>query len=278
MTLVLDSLTASATLLIVVLGLTMVLGVLEVINLAHAGFMAVGVYTTFALLSYGVEFFLACLIAGAVTGAVGFLVELLVVRRLYQRPIDTILATWGIALVITQVITLVASAQSKSITVPFHKTATILGTKYAAYQLVLIAIAAVFVLALGLLVRLTEVGRTIRLVMSNEPLARSTGINTRRVRQMTFVLGTALAGLGGGLLGPIEAVSPQYATTLLIPAFLAVLVAGPSVSGLIIGCVTLAAIQTVFATYADATYSTVVFVLCAVAILRFAPRGLGVQR
>lgn len=278
MTLVLDSLTASATLLIVVIGLTMVLGVLEVINLAHAGFMAVGVYTTFALLDHGVEFFLACIIAGAVTGLVGFVVELLVVRRLYQRPIDTILATWGIALVITQVITLVASAQNKSITVPFHTTATVFGTKYAGYQLVLIAIALVFVIGLGLLVRLTEIGRTIRLVMSNEPMARGIGINTTRVRQMTFILGTALAGLGGGLLGPIEAVSPQYATTLLIPAFLAVLVAGASVSGLVIGCVLLATVQTVFATYADATYSTVVFVLCAVVILRFAPRGLGLQR
>lgn len=278
MTVILDSLTASAILLIVIMGLTLVLGVLEVINLAHAGFMAVGVYLTYALLRHGTEFFLACALAGAGTAVLGLAVEFLVVRRLYRRPIDTILATWGIALVIVQVITLVAGSQDKSITVPIGGTLTILGTRYAGYQLLLVAIAAGLVAAMGLLVRFTEVGRTVRLVMSNEVMARGLGIDTTRVRQVTFVVGAGLAGLGGGLIGPIESVSPQYATTLLIPAFLAVLVAGPSVSGMIIGSVVLATIETVFATYADPTYSTVVLVLSAVVILRFAPRGLGLSR
>jgi branched-subunit amino acid ABC-type transport system permease component len=278
MTVVLGSLTASATLLIVIIGLTLVLGVLEVINLAHAGLMAVGVYLTYALLGHGVEFFLACALAGAGTAVVGLVVEFLVVRRLYQRPIDTILATWGIALVIVQVITLVEGSQDESITVPISHKLNILGTPYASYSLLLVAIAVVLVVAMGLLVRFTEVGRTVRLVMSNEAMARGIGIDTTRVRQITFVLGAGLAGLGGGLLGPIEDVSPQYATALLIPAFLTVLVAGPSVSGLVIGTVVLATIQTVFATYADPTYSTVVLVLSAVVILRFAPRGLGLHR
>ena len=278
MTVVLDSLTASATLLIVIIGLTLVLGVLEVINLAHAGFMAVGVYLAYALLEHGVEFFLACALAGVGTAVLGLAVEFLVVRRLYRRPIDTILATWGIALVIVQVITLIAGSQDKSITVPVNRTLNILGTPYASYQLLIAAIAVVLVAAMGLLVRFTEVGRTVRLVMSNEAMARGIGINTTRVRQVTFVLGAALAGLGGGLLGPLEEVSPQYATALLIPAFLTVLVAGPSVSGMVIAAAVLGTIQAVFATYADPTYSTVVLVLSAVAILRFAPRGLGLRR
>jgi len=278
MTVVLGSLTASATLLIVIIGLTLVLGVLEVINLAHAGLMAVGVYLTYALLGHRVEFFLACALAGVGTAVVGLVVEFLVVRRLYQRPIDTILATWGIALVIVQVITLAEGSQDESIAVPISHTLNILGTRYASYQLLLVAIAVVLVVAMGLLVRFTEAGRTVRLVMSNEAMARGIGIDTTRVRQITFALGAGLAGLGGGLLGPIEDVSPQYATALLIPAFLTVLVAGPSVSGLVIGCGLLATIETLFATYADPTYSTVVLVLSAVVILRFAPRGLGLHR
>jgi urea transport system permease protein len=277
MTVVLDSLTASATLLIVIVGLTLVLGVLEVINLAHAGFMAVGVYLTYALLGHGVEFFLACVLAAAGTAVLGLVVELLVVRRLYRRPIDTILATWGIALVIVQVITLIAGSQDKSLSVPVNHTLDVFGTPYASYQLLLVAIAVVQVGAMGLLVRFTEVGRTVRLVMSNEAMARGIGIDTTRVRQVTFVLGAALAGLSGGLIGPLEEVSPQYATALLIPAFLTVLVAGPSVSGMIIASVVLATIQTVFATYADSAYSTVVLVLSAVVILRFAPHGLGLR-
>jgi branched-subunit amino acid ABC-type transport system permease component len=278
MTVVLNSVVATATLLLVIFGLTFVLGVLDVINLAHAGFMAVGVYLTYGLLHAGLPFVLACVVAAVGTAVLGAAVEALVIRRLYRRPVDTILATWGIALVIVEVITLLAGSQDRSIAVPVTGSVHMLGVRYPGYQLVLVAIAAAILLAIWLTVRLTEAGRTVRMVMSNEAMARGLGINTTRVRQVTFALGAALAGLAGGLLGPLEGVSPQYATTLLIPAFLAVLVAGATVSGLVIGCAVLATVETVYATFADPAFSVAVLVLTAVVILRFAPRGMGVAR
>lgn len=278
MTVALNSVVATATLLLVIFGLTLVLGVLDVINLAHAGFMAVGVYLTYGLLHAGLPFVLACVVAAAGTAVLGAAVEAVVIRRLYRRPVDTILATWGIALVIVEVITLLAGSQDRSIAVPLSGSVRLLGVRYPGYQLVLVVVAVVILLAIGLTVRVTEAGRTVRMVMSNEAMARGLGVNTTRVRQVTFTLGAALAGLAGGLLGPLEGVSPRYATTLLIPAFLAVLVAGTTVSGLVIGCGVLATVETVYATFADPAFSVAVLVLTAVVILRFAPRGMGVAR
>lgn len=278
MNIVLDCLVATATLMLVVYGLTLVLGVLDVINLAHAAFMAVGVYIAYALLQRGWSFWLALLIAAAGAAVLGAVVELLIIRRLYRRPVDTILATWGMALVIVQVITIVAGPGNKAMDVPLTGSISVLGTRYSTYRLLLIAIAAAIILGLALVIGLTEAGRTVRMVMSNQEMAQGVGINTVRVRQVTFTLGAALAGFSGALLGPLQGVSPQYATTLLIPAFLAVLVAGPTLSGLIIGCGVLATIETTFATYVDPSYSVAVLVLAAVVILRFAPRGVGISR
>jgi urea transport system permease protein len=278
MSTLLDSLVAIATLLLVVFGLTLVLGVLDVINLAHAAFMAVGVYVLYSCVEHGVPFWAGCVLAAVGSAVLGSIIEWAVIRRLYQRPVDTILASWGIALVIVQVITLVAGAQDRSLDVPLRGSTRIFGVRYANYPLVLIVLAAALLTGLALLVRLTEIGRTVRMIMSNEPMARGLGINTTRVRQVTFTVGAGFAGLAGGVLGPLEGVSPQYATTLLIPAFLAVLVAGPTISGLLIGCGVLATVQTLFATLVDPAYSVAVLVLAAVIILRFAPRGLGVAR
>lgn len=278
MTVLLDSVVAIATLLMVVYGLTLVLGLLDVINLAHAGFMAVGVYVAYGLLAHDVPFFVATLAATAAVALLGLVVELLVVRRLYQRSVDTILATWGISLVIVQVLTLVAGPQERAIDVPLTGSVSVFGTRYPGYQLVIVLIAALVVAGLAALVRFTEAGRTVRMVMSNEAMARGVGINTTRVRQITFTAGAGLAGLGGALLGPLNGVSPNFATSLMIPAFLAVLVAGPTISGVLIGCGALALIQTLFATAIDPAYSVAVMVLAAVVILRFAPRGVGISR
>jgi urea transport system permease protein len=278
MTTFLDCVVAVATLLLVVYGLTLVLGVLQVINLAHAGFMAIGVYIAYALPHDGWDFVLA--VAGATVGTaiVGYAVELIVVQRLYRRPVDTILATWGISLMIVQVITLIAGAQNRGLAVPLNNSWHLLGTSYSAYQLVLVLVAAAILIGLALLIRFSEVGRTIRMVMSNQQMAQGLGINTTRVRRATFTVGAAFAGLAGGLLGPLQGVSPQFATTLLIPAFLAVLVAGTTIPGLFVGCAVLAVIETLFATYVNPAYSVAVLVLTAVVVLRFAPRGIRFSR
>lgn len=274
MTLLLDVLYQVGLLVIVVLGLGIVLGVLDVINLAHTGFMAVGVYAAVTATRHGWPFWAALIAAVVVAAAVGFVVELLVVRRLYRRPLETILATWGVSLIVIQALTLGYGHGLQSFTTPLQGSTSIAGTRYESYRLLFVLLAAVLVVALAVLVRSTRVGLTVRMVQSNEDLARGLGIRVARIRQTTFITGCALAGLAGALVGPTQPVTPTFAIGLVAPAFLAVLMAGRRLSGLVLSCVLLGAVQILFAHYFNQVYSLCAVILAGVVVLRISPEGL----
>lgn len=278
MSLTLDVLFGVGSLALVVVGLFLIFGLLHVINLAHAGLMAVGVYAQVSFRGHGVPFWPGVLLSALVAGAVGALVELVVIRRLYARPLDTILATWGISLVVIQVITWIYGPGAKFLDLPTVSATSVFGTPYSSYRLLLIVIGAAIVAALGVLVRFTGIGLTIRAVMTNEPLARSHGINTIRARQITFIVGAAFAGAAGALLGPIQGIDPNFGATAVATAFLAVLLAGRTLPGLVLACVTIGATQTLFARYVNAVWASAFVIGLAVVLLRLRPEGLAFKR
>jgi branched-subunit amino acid ABC-type transport system permease component len=271
MHLALDLITAAGTLILIVLGLALILGLMDVVNLAHTGFMAVGVYLTVSVWQAGVNVWLAILVGTLGTAFLGAVVEWLVVRRLYGRPLDTILATWGISLMVVQAISWTYGRGPQTLNPPLVSQ---MWFGYSAYRLMLLFVAAIFVLGLYLIVRFTEWGLIVRMVMANEQLAQGVGINTTQVRQITFVLGAAFAGAAGALLGPLQSINPNYGVTVMVPAFLAVLLSGKTISGLVIGCSILAATQTLFALYANPIYAVVAVIVMAVLLLRVFPEGL----
>jgi branched-subunit amino acid ABC-type transport system permease component len=274
MTLALDVLTAIGILVIVVLGLAIVLGVLDVINLAHTGFMAVGAYTAVTASEHGWSFWAGLLAAMAVSAAAGLMVELLVIKRLYQRPLETILATWGLSLVIIQAITLQYGHNNQALPQPITSSTSVFGTVYPTYRLLLVLVAAVLVAALAVLLRFTRAGLTIRMVQSNDALARAVGIRVAFIRATTFVVGCALAGFAGAILGPIQAINPNYAVSLVAAAFLAVLLAGRRLTGMVAACVILAAVQILFGRWFNPVYSSTAMIVVAVVLLRIRPEGL----
>ena len=278
MSLFLDVLFGVGSLALVVIGLFLIFGLLHVINLAHAGLMAVGVYAQVSFRGHGIPFWPAVLLSALVAGAVGALIELVVIRRLYARPLDTILATWGVSLVVIQLITLEYGPGSKFLDLPTVSATTVFGTPYSSYRLLLVLIGAAIVVALGVLVRFSGIGLTVRAVMTNEPLARSHGINTVRVRQLTFITGAALAGLAGAVLAPIQGVDPNFGATAVATAFLAVLLAGRTLPGLVLACVTIGATQTLFARYVNAVWASAFVIGLAVVLLRLRPEGLAFRR
>ena len=278
MGLTLDLLVAIATLVLVVAGLFLIFGLLQVVNLAHTGLMLVGVYAEVSFRHHGIGFWWSLPLAALVAGVVGAVIELVVIRRLYARPLDTILATWGISLILIQVIVEIYGSGQQFLSLPTVSATSVLGTPYSTYRLLLIVFGAAILAAFALIVRFTTVGLTIRAVMANEPLARSHGINTVRVRQVTFIVGAALAGLAGAILGPIQGVDPNFGATLVASGFLAVLVAGRSLVGLVLSCALLACTQTLFARYANAIYANAVVIGVAVVLLRIRPQGLAFRR
>jgi branched-chain amino acid transport system permease protein len=154
----------------------------------------------------------------------------------------------------------------------------VFGVDYPAYRLFLVAIAVAMVVALGAIMRLTRLGLTVRMVMTNEMLARGVGIDTVRVRQLTFIAGAAIAGAAGALLGPTQGVSPQYGVAFLAPAFLAVLMSGRNLGGLVLAASLFGATQTLVTVYANPVYAGVVVILLAVVILRIWPAGFTWRR
>jgi branched-chain amino acid transport system permease protein len=278
MSFLIDLVVESSVLLLVVLGLGIILGLMDVINLAQSGFMAVGVYAALVATHHGVDFWLAVAIGAGACGTLGLVAERLVIRRLYARPLDTLLATWGISLVLVQGITILFGHGPQRFDAPFVAAVPVLGVEYPAYRLVLVGAAVALVLALLAIVRFTRWGLVVRMVMANEPLARGLGIDTVRVRQITFLAGSLLAGLAGALLGPIQGVNPYYATALVAPAFLAVLLAGRTLLGLVLAAAALAVTATVFSRYANPVYATAVTVAVAVVLLRLFPQGLTAWR
>ena len=215
MHLALDLITAAGTLILIVLGLALILGLMDVVNLAHTGFMAVGVYLTVSVWQASGNIW-AAMLAGTIGAALlGAVVEWLVVRRLYGRPLDTILATWGISLMVVQAISWVYGRGPQTL---HHPLVAQTWFGYSAWRLMVLMITAVFVGGLYLVVRFTEWGLIVRMVMANEHLAQGVGINTARVRQITFVLGASLAGAAGALLGPLQSINPNYGVTVMVPA------------------------------------------------------------
>jgi len=276
--LTLDVLFGVGSLMLIVAGLFLIFGMLHVINLAHAGLMAVGVYAQVSFRGHGIPFWPAVLLSALVAGGAGAVIEFVVIRRLYARPLDTILATWGISLVLIQLITLIYGPGNKFLDLPTVSAIEVLGTPYGTYRLLIMLSGAAIVAALGLIVRFTSIGLTVRAVMTNEALARSHGINTIRARQVTFIVGAALAGVAGALLGPIQGINPNFGATAVATAFLAVLLAGRTLPGLVLSCVLFGVTQTLFARYVNPVWAGAVVIGLAVVILRFRPEGLAFRR
>jgi len=276
--LTLDVLFGVGSLMLIVAGLFLIFGMLHVINLAHAGLMAVGVYAQVSFRGHGIPFWPAVLLSALVAGAAGAVIEFVVIRRLYARPLDTILATWGISLVLIQLITLIYGPGNKFLDLPTVSAIEVLGTPYGTYRLLIMLAGATIVAALGLIVRFTSIGLTVRAVMTNEALARSHGINTIRARQVTFIVGAALAGVAGALLGPIQGINPNFGATAVATAFLAVLLAGRTLPGLVLSCVLFGVTQTLFARYVNPVWAGAVVIGLAVVILRIRPEGLAFRR
>ncbi|WP_417601688.1 urea ABC transporter permease subunit UrtB [Pararhodobacter oceanensis] len=271
----LDAFSYVLTLLLVTLGLVIIYGMMNVINMAHGELFMLGAYTVATLLASGVPFWICLLAAPIVVGLAGLLVEELVIRHVYGRPIDTILATWGLSIAIKQMIIIVFGPAAVSIANPVPGSVSLMGVDYPAYRLVIMALAAALALATYLVIYRSTTGLQIRAVISNRAMAGSLGVNTRRMDRATFAVGSALAGVAGAIMSPMISVDPQMGVGFLIPAFLSVLVGGlNSLIGAVIGAGTIGGTTSILsANMAQADAQIIVFLL-AIMIIRFVPQGL----
>lgn len=273
MVLILDLLTTAAMLFVVTVGLMMIFGVMKIVNFAHGAFLTLGGYASYVVTKLQIAPLLAWPLAIVVGITVGALVEWLIVRPLYKRPLDAILATWGLGIVIGQLIVMAFGREVQFVSAPLAGTWSVLGVNYSAYRLVLVPVAIVLCLLLSALLNGTRFGVRTRAVIMNEDLASSLGIHSGRVRFITFSIGAGLGTLAGAMITPLSSVDPNMGLPWLVSAFMLVMVSGHSMASLLITCVIFGAAQVLISTYASPVLGGLAIAVLAAITLRIRPKG-----
>jgi len=272
----LNSLALGGLLFILSAGFSLIFGLMRIANLSHGAYFMLGAYVGLTLLQKGVNFWLAALAAGAAIAILGGLVERIVLRQLAGRTLSQVLATLGIAFIIADACLWIWSGDPIPLTGPasLRGAVPVLGTHFPLYRLGVIGIAAIIALALWLLVEKTRIGAMIRAGVDDLDMARAVGIPVKALFTAVFCLGSALAGLGGVIAGPILSVYPGLDADMLPLALVVVILGGVgSLGGAVMGSIVIGFIYTFGnALLPDLAY--VILFLPMVIVLVARPRGL----
>lgn len=266
----LNIMTSIAILFLVAAGLMIIFGLMGVVNLAHGEFIMLGAYAAYLTASWGLSPWLSLLIAPCFAAIIGLILEKVLIRYLYGKIMESILATWGIGIVIRQTIEMIFGKNYKPVPTPLESTVTVFGTSYPSYRLIIIGFAIVLIAVLYLLERKTNLGVTIRAVIQNPNLASTLGINIKKVYLISFVVGSALAGFAGAVLAPLVSVFSGMGVNFANDAFLTVLAGGAaSLFGLVGSAFILGGSQSIFSYMLDPIWGSVLFIVLTMLILRF---------
>jgi urea transport system permease protein len=285
---VFQGISLGSVLLLAAVGLAITFGVMGVINMAHGEMIMLGAYTAYtvqlicrALLPrefVGFYLVLSVPVAFVVAGAVGIVIERTVIRFLYGRPLDTMLATWGLSLILQQAVRSIFDAQNKEVANPEWMTGgfELVGGFFVAWNRLYILIFCLLVLgAIVLLLRRTSFGLHMRAVTQNRGMAAAMGIPTARIDALTFGLGSGLAGVAGVALSQIGNVSPNLGTIYIVDSFLVVVFGGVgNLAGTLVGAMTLGIINKLLEPMAGAVLGKVAVLVFIILFIQRRPRGL----
>jgi branched-chain amino acid transport system permease protein len=280
-TLVLNALTLISILTLVALGLAIIFGLMDIINLAHGELVTIGAYTLALVqavagaMPYAAAFWIGLALAPLVGAAFGWLLEATVIRRFYQRPLETVLATFGISLVLQKAIEFAFGARPQIVNTPIKGMLPVLGVDYPAYRLFIIAVSACLVALCLFVFARTNYGLDLRAMLQNRTMAEALGIDTKRVSRIAFCAGSALAAIAGVLVAPLASVEAHLGTFYLGKAFFVVIVGGiGSIVGTIAGSALVGGLETLLNYRIDPSAASALVLLLAVILVRFRPQGL----
>jgi urea transport system permease protein len=270
-----------AILLIAALGLALTFGQMGVINMAHGEFLMAGAYSTYLtqqlVSNAGLSLVLAIPFAFLVAGFLGLALEAGVIRWMYHRPLDTLLVTVGVGMVLRQLAKDLFGAQGDSVFTPgwLDGHLTVFGYNWPYVRMFTIVIALTGLAALSALLKYTSFGRRIRATVQNRDLAETVGVATRGVDRITFFVGSGLAGLGGVAVAMSGGTNPELGTTYIIPAFLVVVAGGlGQLRGTVIAAFTIGILMAYLTDWLSASMAQVVIFGLVVVFLQIRPQGL----
>jgi urea transport system permease protein len=264
-----------ANLALISIGLAIVFGMMRVINFAHGEFLMLGGYSAIISTRAGVNLWIAIfIIAPVVVGAVGILLERLVIRHLYGRMIDTMLATWGISLALIGLVTVIFGNTVSGISPPLGSL-TVGRYAIGIYELLLVVVAAALFTAGWLVLRQTSLGLIARGTMQDREMSAALGIDPSRVYATTFAVGAAITGLSGALIAPIVGVVPTIGAMYIAKAFITVISGGVAIlAGTLGSSILLGGVNTVVSFVFTPVLGEVALLVAAVVLLRLLPQGI----
>jgi urea transport system permease protein len=276
-------LSIGAVLLLIALGLTFTFGQMGVINMAHGEFIMAGAYTAYMLQDWtGRQAVLVALpVAFLLAGALGWVLERTAIRHFYGRPLDTLLLTWGVSLVLQQAARDIFGAPNVQVVAPGWLTGRVevLGGSLPYSRLFIMALAVACVIGVWAYLDRSRQGRRMRAVMQNRELAACSGVATPRVDQLTFFIGSGLAGVAGVALTLIGPVGPSLGTYYIVDAFLVVVAGGlGQLRGAVIAAVALGMLNSFAEFWTDASLAKVIVFAVIIAFLQIRPQGMFVLR
>lgn len=282
-----NGLSVFCVLLLMALGLAIIFGQMGVINMAHGEFLTIGAYTTFVVSTLTEQyapafgpyyFFLAIILSFFIAGTIGWLVEWAMISKLYQRPLDTLLATWGLSLVMQQGFRSIFGAREVGATLPEW----LMGS-WNPTEAIDIPRNGLFVMGLTLLLTAllfvmlyrSRWGLQVRATVQNRVMARAVGINTKRVDRMTFALGCGVAGVAGAAFTTIGSTGPTAGSLYIVDTFLVVVFGGASsLLGTIASAFSIAQAQSLLEFFTSGSMAKVLTLSAVVLILMLRPQGL----
>ncbi len=268
-----------ATLALTTLGLAVVFGLLGVMNMAHGEFVMIGAYAVVTVQQWGWPIAAAFPLAMAVCAALGYVIERWLIRPLYDRPFDTLLATWALAMLLRKLVEAIFGKGYRNVESSLGAPMQLGGLQYPGYRIALIALAVALMVFLYFWYRRSAAGLRVRAMTGNPILAQALGINTRRLASQAFVVGVVMAGASGVLLAPLVRIEPGIGVDYLLDAFFVLVVGGLGTLGGFAGGVgAIGGTQAVTSSLAGQTSGYAVVLILSILFLWLKPNGLFARR
>ena len=275
---VINGLSIGVAVVLMALGLTIIFGLLDVINMAHGEFYAIGAYAAVVLIGMGLPFWWALLLTPLLMAVVGYATERVLIQRVFHskdRHTLTLLLTFGIAIILEDLLKIVFGANPLRIEQPISGATEMFGLFFPNYRLFLMAVGALVIGAVWVVVFRTRLGAMVRAAAFDRHMAASLGVPVSVVYAGTFAFGVALAGLSGVLLAPIYSVFPTMGRDFVLIAFSVVIIGGMgSIKGAVIAGLLLTQVQSISSLFVSPVWSDPLLFSIMVAVLMWRPHGL----
>lgn len=273
-----NGLSIGVAVILMALGLTIIFGLLDVINMSHGEFYAAGAFLSVSLMAIGVSFWLCLVLVPILLLPIGYVMERFLIQKVFHykdRHILTLLLTFGIAMVLEDGYKIIWGANPIKPSAPIAGASEFLGVIFPNYRLFLMVFGALLILGVWVLIYKTQFGAIVRAAAYDKEMSSSLGIPVTKVYALTFAFGVALAGLAGVLLAPIYSVFPTMGRDFILMAFSVVIVGGlGSIKGAVVAGILLTQLQSLSSLYISPVWSDPLVFTVMVLVLMFKPTGL----